>query len=156
MSRKLRLFWIGLLVYATSFFLLGTGSSPPGDGRMPGFLCAFFAFFGPLDEARLALFHNVPLFLPPVQYFSLLVAGWINPVFLTTVFLMLAETHERLVVVLKATVLLMIPFTWLFFASFRESYPREGYFLWVFGMLLVLFSSPRQVVRKPRSWITPD
>jgi hypothetical protein len=109
---------------------------------MPGFLCAFFAFLGPLDEAKLALFHNVPLSLHPVPYFSLLVAGWINPVFLTAAFLMLAETHQRLVVVLKVAVLLMIPFTWLFFASFGDSYPREGYFLWVFGMLLVLFSKP--------------
>jgi hypothetical protein len=68
------------------------------------------------------------------------VAAWINPVFLITAFLVLAETHQRLVVILKVAVILMIPFTWLFFATFRLLYPREGHFAWVLGMLLVLFS----------------
>jgi hypothetical protein len=107
---------------------------------MPGFLCAVYAFSYPLDEARLALFHNVPLPIGLVPYFSLLIAGWINPVFLITAFLMLARTHQRLVVILKVAVVLLIPFTWLFFATFGALYPREGYFVWVAGMLLVLFS----------------
>jgi hypothetical protein len=75
-----------------------------------------------------------------VPYLSLLIAGWINPVFLVTAFFVLAEAHQRLVALLKVAVVVMIPFTWLFFATFRAVYPREGHFLWVFGMLLALFS----------------
>jgi hypothetical protein len=140
LPRNLKIFWSGLFVYFFSFLLLATRSSPPGDGRMPGFLCAFFAFVEPLNEAKLALFHNVPFSLHPVPYFSLLIAGWINPVFLVTAFLMLTDTHQRLVVILRVAVILMIPFSWLFFATFQLSYPREGHFVWVISMLLVLFS----------------
>jgi len=107
---------------------------------MPGFMCAFYAFFLPLEEAQNALIYNVPIPVPPVPYLSLVIAGWINPVFFIAAFLMLAEIHQRLLVVLKVAVVLMIPFTWLFFATFRMFYPREGHFVWVAGMLLVLFS----------------
>jgi len=141
LPRHLKLFWIGLLIYVASFFLFATGGSV-GDGRMPGFLCAFFAFVLPPDLAKKALFDNVPIstVIGPVPYFSLLIAGWINPVFLITAFLFLAGIHRRLADILKVAVVLMIPFTWLFFATDRMFHPREGHFFWVVGMLLVLFS----------------
>jgi hypothetical protein len=149
------LFWIGLLIYSISFFLLATGGSV-GDGRMPGLFCAFLSFFVPLKQASLALFHNVPIPIRPVPYFSLLIAGWINPVFLITAFLILAEIHQRLVAILKVVIVLMIPSTWLFFATFRMYYPREGHFVWVIGMLLVLFSDQlavgEEVSAVDKSW----
>ena len=121
------------------FCSFATGGSV-GDGRMLGLMCAFFAFVLPVNAARLALFHNVPLPIPPVPYVSLIIAGWINPIFLVTAFLILAGVHQRLVAILKGAVVLMLPFTWLFFGTFRMFYPREGHFLWVIGILLVLFS----------------
>jgi hypothetical protein len=103
---------------------------------MPGFLCAVAAVWFPLEPAiKSGMFH-----IRLVPYLSLLIAGWINPVFLVTAFFVLAEAHQRLVALLKVAVVVMIPFTWLFFATFRAVYPREGHFLWVFGMLLALFS----------------
>jgi hypothetical protein len=42
MKQPSKLFWIGLLLYAASFFLLATWSKLPGDGWIPGLLCAFF------------------------------------------------------------------------------------------------------------------
>jgi hypothetical protein len=135
----LKLFWTGLRIYAISFVLFATAGSA-GDGRMLGFMCAFFAFVLPVNEATLALFHNVPLSIPPVPYVSLIIAGWINPIFLVIAFLILTGLHQRLVAILKVAVVLMLPFTWLFFATFRMYYPREGHFLWVVGILLGLFS----------------
>ena len=33
----------------------------------------------------------------------------------------------------------MVPFSWAVFV-YEKLYPREGYFVWIIGMLLVLFS----------------
>lgn len=104
-----KLFWTGLLIYAISFVLFATGGSV-GDGRMLGLMCAFFAFVLPVNAARLALFHNVPLPIPPVPYVSLIIAGWINPIFLVTAFLIMAGVHQRLVAILKVAVVSMLPF----------------------------------------------
>ena len=150
MPLHLRLFYSGLLLYAASFFLLATGSFPPGDGRMLGFLCAFYAFALPIELGTKALFHNVPMPIDPVAYLSLLIAGWINPVFVVTAFLSLTQTHQRLVAVLKAAVVLMILFTLLFFATFKMFYPREGYFAWLVGMLLALFSG--RIADRKEAW----
>jgi hypothetical protein len=140
MKQPSKFFWTSILLYIASFFLLATGSSPPGDGRMPGFLCAFFAFVVPLDEARLALLHKVPVALTAAQFLSLSVSGWINPVFVVTIFLILSEQRQRTVTVLKAVLLVMMLFTALFFLTFRLFYPREGYFLWLVAIFLALFA----------------
>lgn len=107
---------------------------------MLGFLCAFYAFALPLELGTKALFHNVPMPIDAIPYLSLLIAGWINPVFVAAAFLSLTRIHKKLVAVLKSAVLIMILFTLLFFATFKMFYPREGYFIWLAGMLLVLFS----------------
>jgi hypothetical protein len=49
------------------------------------------------------------------------------------------KTHQ-LTKMLRNVILLMLPFCWIVFL-YRHIYPREGYFLWTGGMLLVLFSS---------------
>ena len=117
---------------------------------MLGFLCAFYAFALPIELGTKALFHNVPMPIDPVPYLSLLIAGWINPVFVVTAFLSLTQTHQRLVAVLKAAVVLMILFTLLFFATFKMFYPREGYFAWLVGMLLALFSG--RIADRKEAW----
>lgn len=140
LSRALKLFWVGLLFYGISFVLLATGGDSAGNGRVPGLLCAIYAFFLPLVEARDKIFHNVPIVLTPASYISLLISGWINPVFGITAFLILTETHRKLTAVLKVSILLMVPFTVVFFIDTPIFHPREGYFLWLIGMILALFS----------------
>jgi hypothetical protein len=142
-----KLLWIGLLLYVVSFFLMATGAPSPvdgqtPDGRMPGFLCAFFAFIYPLEEARLALFDHVPPTLGAISFISLLVSGWINPVFVVTVFLDLSEQYERRVSILKIVLVVMMLFTAVFFMTFPVLFlhPREGYFLWLVAMFLALFA----------------
>lgn len=143
MRLHLKLYWWGLLIYLVSFFLLAIGPSGTAAGSsLPGAFCAFYAFVLPIDFAWGALFHNVPIDIGVVPFVSLLISGWINPVFLILAFSDLADTHPRLVRILKVAVVAMIPFTWLFFATFPIFYPREGHFAWVIGMLLVVFCKP--------------
>ena len=136
MTRPLKIFWWGMLIYAVSFFLIATQfigmtvSSP-----WFGFLSAFYAFFLPWDGmvGRGAPFHNY------IEWSALLVSGWINPVFTITAFLDLSGQYKRAVGVLRVIILVMIPFCWVFFAT-AFMYPREGHFVWIAGMLMVLFS----------------
>jgi hypothetical protein len=135
-----KLFWTSLLLYAFSFCLLATWSEPPMDGRMPGFFCAIYAFVWPLHEIKEALLHNVPYALQPLPLVSLFISGCINPIFVAMIGLNLVEYPARTTSILKIALILMMPFTIVFFATFRGVYPREGYFLWVIAMLLALFS----------------
>jgi len=71
---------------------------------------------------------------------SVFLIGWINPIFLITAFLELSEYRPRLFFILKITIFAILPVTWvLFFLARQQVYPREGYFLWILGMLLAMF-----------------
>ena len=142
MKTQNRYFWIGLLIYAVSFFLvaLGATKSSPGNQPLLGFACAYMALLDPLLEAKQALLDNVPLLFGPGFYLSLVISGWINPIFLLTAFLLLSGLYPRAVRVLRIVIVSMIPFCWVFAFYYIRTYPREGHFLWIAGMLLVLFS----------------
>ena len=134
MSTERTLFWIGLLSYTASFFLFAFGS---GGGRpVRGYGAAILAI--------LMLSHQNPFSPTSIfqgnifEYVALLVSGWINPLFLITIALILLE-RRRAAVILRVTLLLMIPFCWIVF-YYERFYPREGHFLWLLGMGLTLFS----------------
>lgn len=141
MTRQLKIFWTGILLYVVSFFLFAVGwrnSGPRGPWPIPGIVCAYVTAGASVG----ALLHGISTWpygggiLASVSY---LVAGWINPVFLVTAFLDLTGLYSRRVDVLRIIVFVMIPFCWIFF-HFEGLRPREGHYLWVFGMLLVLCS----------------
>lgn len=139
MTRQLKIFWIGMLIYAVSFFLLavgGPGSGPGAPSPFPGIFCAIDAIGLPVDEIvrGTGLFQDQPLALA-----SLLISGCINPVFLLGAFLDLTGQYRKSVAVLRIVLFAMIPFCWMFF-HIELLYPREGHYLWVLGMLLVLCS----------------
>jgi hypothetical protein len=124
-----KLFWAGFLMYAASFFLVAVSEgSLFGDINARGAVCAWAMLIGPFSDAK-ALLH--PSIFTLVNYFSGVISGLINPIFLVAV--------VRRSVVLRNVVLLMVPFCWIVFYHVRL-YPREGYILWIIGMLLVLFS----------------
>ena len=77
---------------------------------------------------------------------SLFFSGLINPLFLESVILVLVKPSRQLVLIAKVLFLLMMPFCWITF-HYEGLHPREGYFLWILGMLLVLFSSNLVTVR---------
>lgn len=134
MTRQLRIFWWGILIYAVSFFLVAAQFGPT---PWFGFLAAIYSFCLPWDNgiatAQGPPFHNY------LQWAALVVSGWINPVFVVTAFLDLSRQYPRTTAVLRIVILTMIPFCWVFFA-FAFMIPREGHFAWVAGMLMVLFS----------------
>jgi hypothetical protein len=138
MSPKRTLFWIGLLIYSVSFALFWGACRVPGCGPSRGYLAAFFAFVLPLKENPFSvrwLFHDMIF-----EYVALVISGWINPLFLIILALMVPGRYQRAVAILRIILLLMIPFCWVVFYYYRI-YPREGHFFWLFGMVLTLFSS---------------
>lgn len=138
MSQERTLLWVGLLIYTLSFALFWGGCHVPGCGPSRGYFAAFFSLVLPLKENPFSgrwLFHDMVF-----EYVALLISGWIKPVFLIVVALMLRGRYQRTVATLRIIVLLMFPFCWVVFYHYGF-YPREGYFLWLLGMVLVLFSS---------------
>lgn len=65
-----------------------------------------------------------------LAFLCLMISGWINPVFLLYLVMPTA--------LLRRMVLCVIPLCWIFF-FYERLIPREGHFLWLLGMLLVLF-----------------
>lgn len=142
MRLKTKIFMAGLLIYAASFFLPSVGGFVNVVGapvhRPTGFECAFLAFIGPLEEARQKLLYGHPFIFSDFEYFSLLIAGWINLVFLISAFLDLSGLYPRVLAPLKVALALMIPFCWIFF-YLKHLHPLAGHFLWIIGMVVVIF-----------------
>lgn len=132
---KPRLFYFGLVIYLASFFLVGAGGpgqAPPSHGSR-GYFLAWWALLIPWINIDLWTKGLGPILMPATA-----VSGLINPIFISGVFTLVVG-YRRAFAVLRVIVLSMMPFCWpLFFMGFR---PREGYFVWTLGILLVLFST---------------
>jgi hypothetical protein len=74
-----------------------------------------------------------------LKYVSFASVGLINLIFLVTMILMLVDRTPRLSTIFRFVVLLFVPLCWVALI-YRDVYPREGYFLWTAGILLVVFS----------------
>lgn len=128
--------WIALLagicMFAVSFMLpaVRQASSPP----MPGYKCAFLSLVVAMESGGTFIRQA------PLQYFSVLISGWINPVFLVSLLLILIKPRWRLAIVLRYVVTVMFVFCWIAFYKIHL-YPQQGYFLWMFGILLALYSN---------------
>jgi hypothetical protein len=133
MKKQNRLFWLGLVIYIASFFLAAVIGRELSFVSLRGYYCAFVSLVAPWGaDYRDSLTKSVPLEI----------SGLINLVFLAAVVLILRATHQRLVRALRIAILLMIPFSWVVFYV-EQLNPREGYFLWLAGMILVLFMATR-------------
>ena len=126
--------WVGLLLYAVAFAL--PAISVPDSLPLPGYRCALFVTVEqPWSTDNRGLLHSAPL-----RYIPLMLTGWINPLFLVTAILILLRKAATLVGILRIVILLLIPLCWVVF-HYETVHPREGHFLWILGMLLVLFSA---------------
>jgi hypothetical protein len=136
-----RVFWIGLLIYVVSFFLVALGETQPTPSMHPllGVVCAAETFVYPLLIAKMSLLdHSANL--PPIPIFSfLLLSGWVNPIFLIAVIVDLTELRPQLLAVIKILLLITVTCSWVTAFYYFRTFPREGHLLWVIGMLLVLF-----------------
>ena len=145
MKTNLKVFWIGILIYAVSFCLKAVGETNPisGNGVGYGFALAILMFICPLYWINKALFNGTGFWGDNFGFFiqlSVFLIGWINPIFLIAAFLELSEYRPRLFFILRITIFAIMPVTWVLFFLVRQAvYPREGYFLWILGMLLAMF-----------------
>jgi len=131
MANRSTLFWTGLGLYVVSFALVAVVDSPL-VGNLRGWYCAYVSLLNPITDADTLRTHSPSNI---IEYIAIGVSGLINPLFLLWIF----KRWKRL----RIALLSMMPFCWVVFYIDRQ-HPREGYFLWTLGMLLVLFSDRRR------------
>lgn len=127
----------GIAMFALSFMLSAVkeASAGPSSPGVRGFTCAVLTLQMPWSKDGRDLLQQAP-----VQYFSILLSGWINPAFIITLLLVITRPRWRASRILTYVVTLMFIFCWIVFFQLHL-YPRQGYFLWMFGILLALYSS---------------
>jgi hypothetical protein len=128
-------FFLGLVLYVVSFFLFVTGNEPRGSVQMRGYVCAGATLFMILEEPQLTN-------LPRRVRLWVFVSGLINPVFLFAV-LVPWDHQGRSFAIARIVTTLMLGATVAVFVMGHDS-PREGYFLWLVGILLTLYSRPTE------------
>lgn len=141
MTKQSKPFWIGLMIYAASFLLMGVGSPIRGSGGIPAWLCAVFALVDPFTSPRIP---NSPIYQHgTIEYVAMELSGCVNLVVLAFVGLVLFGRSPWIANVFRIMFPLMIPFSWLIFHC-ENLFPREGHDLWIIGIvLLVLFGRSR-------------
>ena len=142
---------VGMALWVGSFFLIAVqeATTSLGGSGYRGYLCAFLTLTNIWGHDAINLLRE-----GPVEYFGFLFSGWINPLFLVTLCLSLWRPKGRLAVVLRIVFLLMLPACWVVFYK-MNLYPREGYFAWMAGMLLVTFAAPGARVSREAARIEP-
>lgn len=139
MNRPNKLFWIGILVYVSSFFLRAVGDSIPNSTPLRGYHCAMFALTLPLKDLHDFVFGGPTPVLSFFSALSLFVSGLINPVLVVTLILDVIRPYDRIVSRLRYALLFMIPFCWAFF-YLENQRPMAGHFIWIAGILLTIYS----------------
>ena len=121
---------------AASSLVIGVreANAAPSEIGIPGYLCAYATLFAPWGADGLRMLHQ-----DPVNYFAILMSGWINPLLLITFVLLLINPNSRLGGILRIVVVLMFAACWVVFYK-EHLHPRPGYFLWTAAMLLALFA----------------
>jgi hypothetical protein len=127
---------VALLAFTASFFLTAANNANGArNGSGPrGYLFAFVTLSFPWGELSLKMLDKRPM-----EFFSTLLSGWINPVFLITVFLLQIKRTTQWGRVLRVVLLLMLPSCWIAFGYWHLR-PRYGYFLWTAAIVMALFA----------------
>jgi hypothetical protein len=130
-------FRIGLVLYVGSFFLIAVIGNEPA----PGYGCAYFSLVYPLALLVETLSRGSAFLFEEkiVGYIALLLAGWTNIVFILAVVFGRFSRSRRAFTSLRVVAVALMPFSWVALYEF-DAYPREGHFLWLLGMALVLLS----------------
>ena len=134
---------VGLSIYVASFFLWAVEDSGWLASKVRGYSCAELTLESPFSEDGRSQLHE-----KPIEYFSTLGSGLINPLFLVTFFLQLFWVRPWAIIVLRNLTILMIPLCWVVF-RYEHLYPREGHILWIVGMLLTLFAMSSLQLKPP-------
>jgi hypothetical protein len=105
---------------------------------MPGYPCAVLSvlavpMIGNLFRFQDSAMHSI------LESASILLTALINPLFSLYAIASLFHPADRTVRASRIFVPLVIPLCWIIF-HYQDYRPREGHFLWILGMLLVLVS----------------
>jgi hypothetical protein len=127
---------VALLAFIASFFITAANNSngPRNDSGPPGYVCAFMSLIFLWGDIGLKMLGKRPM-----EFFSILLSGWINPAFLITVFLLQIKRTMQWGRVLRVVLLLMLPSCWIAF-DYDHLRPRYGYFLWTASIVVALFA----------------
>lgn len=127
----------GIALFAYSFRLQAVkdATAAPSAAGMVGYKCAYLALTIPWGSGGLQLLHSSPL-----QYFSILFSGWINPLFAIAFFFALFKPRARASLVLSVIVTVMFVFCWIFFWQLHLRV-LPGYWFWMGGILLSLYAN---------------
>jgi hypothetical protein len=142
MLKRNLLLLIGLAIYAASFFLPAISSSSAAGGAVRGYLCAWITLTVPWGHDGMNVFHDKPF-----VYIAILLSGWTNLVFLITTVLILMSPPKKLLAICRVLLLIMLACSWFILYQLKFV-PREGHYIWIFGMLLVVFSNELTGYRK--------
>lgn len=138
MTRKQIILFIALGGFIVSFLLTAVRMSSFPGFEIPGYMCALSALsavLAPWDKESMQSVATTPM-----EYVGIIGSGLINPLFLAALALLQGKKTERLGKKLRAIVLLILPFCWLYFCG-AKMYPSAGYFLWTAAMIVALFLS---------------
>jgi len=121
---------LATLLYIASFFMVAVTVPDP----LAGYDCAYTALVLPWSSDGLKTLRDAP-----IDYFSILLSGLINPVFIVTLILLWRKPRGRARAILRVVLVLMFGACWVVFNRMHIQ-PRAGYFLWTGAMLVALFS----------------
>jgi hypothetical protein len=126
---------LALVAYVGSFFLTAAkDASAPQSAGFTGYWCALTTLTAPWGSDGLKEMRR-----EPVEFFSILLAGWINPVFLITLFVRWRWPNGRLAWILGLIFVIMLPSCWIVFMK-AHLRPSVGYFVWTIAMLTAVFA----------------
>lgn len=128
----------GIALFAISFKLPAirevAKAGTPASGSFTGYECAVLALIQPWGKEGLTLLRS-----DPVNYFSVLLSGWINPVFVIAVLVLLIRPAARVNWAFRVALPLMLMLCWVVFYKIHYS-ASVGYWVWMAGILLAMFS----------------
>lgn len=130
----------GLVLFAVSFNMVAVkeASSKGNTAGILGYKCATLSLSAPWGGSDSVKMRRDS----PLLWFSLLISGWINPAFVLGLVVMFLAPNRRWALVLRCLIALMFIFCWIFFYKVRLV-PVQGFYTWMIGVLLGLFSNPR-------------
>lgn len=131
---------VGLALFGISFNMVAVkdASNKGNTGGMLGYKCATLSLSAPWGGSDSVKMRHES----PVQWFSLLISGWINPAFILGLLVMFAAPNQRWALIVRCLIALMFIACWVFFYKVHLA-ALQGYFVWMIGILLALFSNPR-------------
>lgn len=142
MIRRRKIFFIALAVFIASFLITAVQISFLGF-NVPGYVCALGTLVSPWQKSNL-----VDLSSKPVEYFSVLLSGIINPLFVTAIALLQTARGYQAGKQLRKIVIGLFPVCWIYFWH-AGLYPHVGYFLWTAAMLVALFAASPKTQTDP-------